>query len=114
MASQNTPKAGESPVDSTASATKAPEPTDAVTTAPDVEDVKRPPLRDLESIKYTGSAQTDERHITVENLQAAGVETPEGLKDLVFNAENGFSVPVKDLNAKIVDFLLAHDGFDAV
>lgn len=114
MATPTTPKAGESAPDSTASATQAPEPTVAPVEAPAVEDVKRPPLSELTSVKYTGSEQTDERHITVENLKAAGVETPEGLKDLVFNRENDFSVPVKDLNAKVVDFLVAHDGFDAV
>jgi hypothetical protein len=69
-----------------------------------------PSMKDLNGIKYTGYAS--ERTISAADLKSAGIDHD---KDLVWNADNGFTVESKDLSAAVRDLLLAPgSGFAAV
>jgi hypothetical protein len=78
------------------------------------ESTKRPSLDKLVALRYAGSSQTDERIVTVENLTDRGVKVPDGLQDIVLNKSNDFQVPIGDLNAAVVDFLIQFEDFEVV
>lgn len=70
--------------------------------------VERPPLKELEGVRYTGTA--DKRIFSALDFAKAGIDGIE--EDLVFDRDNGFRVPKKGLSAAAVDFILTQPNFD--
>ena len=63
----------------------------------------RPALKELSKVEYIGPS--DVRVLTVEDLQRVGIDSPKG--DLTFDAGNGHSVDIKDINAATADWFAA-------
>lgn len=72
---------------------------------PDVENV--PTMKELTGIKYVGMA--DVKRLEISDLESLGIESPKG--DLVWSADNDFTVPASEINAATRDALLANKDF---
>lgn len=93
--------------------------TDNASETPQVELAKAPEtpaedvtMADLVGIRFTGYAgQGSSRSISIEDFKGVGVNAP---KDLVWNHENGFTVPAGDVNAAVRDYLVMDGEFELV
>jgi hypothetical protein len=85
------------------SVTVLPEP---ITDERDGEQTHRPAINQLQNIRYAGPV--DRKIVTAQALREAGVSSTKNDTDLEWNAANGFIVPVKEVNAETLDFLLAN------
>jgi hypothetical protein len=120
--SSNSPTAGESraastPTTSEAPATEAPATASADETNAALDaifgqnsDGSRPALSELTGIKYVGSS--DRRTLSAAELTTAGVKDPKG--DLEWTPENGFTVPISEVNAATADLLYSDTEFELV
>ena len=71
---------------------------------------RRPPMKELTGVKYSGVA--DRKIFTTADLEKLGAENAQ--TNLEWSADNGFVVPITDLNASTVDALIKLPGFTAV
>lgn len=80
--------------------------------AEDAPEAERAPIKQLNGVHFE-AGQTDTRIMSAADLRNIGVD-PKNEDDLVWNRDNGYTIPISSVNAATVDALIALPGFSAV